>query len=248
MIKVLVIEDEAPARDLLKAFISRNSQLELIGEAQDGFQGVKAINELKPDLIFLDIQMPKLTGFEMLELIEHKPVIVFCTAYDEYALKAFEHNTADYLLKPFPYERFQQAIEKAIKKVNSGENHEEAYQTIAMQASNPGKYLDRIVIRSGGAIHVVTAQELDCIEAEDDYVMVYGAKGSYLKQQTLKYYEEKLDPSVFLRVHRSAIVKIDSVARIEPYSKDAFIAILKSGKKLPVSKAGYARLKNVFDI
>lgn len=248
MISVIIVEDEAPARDLLKAFISKHSNLNLIGEAGDGFQGVKAINELKPDLIFLDIQMPKLNGFEMLEIIEHKPVIIFCTAYDEFALKAFEHNTADYLLKPFPLERFNAAVEKAISKVQSGTTDPDTYQNIAIQASDPSKFLERIVIRSGGAIHVVPATELECIEAEDDYVMVYGTKGHYLKQQTLKYYEEHLDPGIFLRVHRSAIVKIDAVNRIEPYSKDAFIAILKSGKKIPVSKAGYARLKNVFDL
>jgi len=248
-IKTLIIEDEAPARRLLQEFLKEYPEVEVLEECTDGFEGAKKILELKPDLIFLDVQMPRINGFEMLELLrgEDMPLIIFTTAFDEFAIKSFEYNTCDYLLKPISQERFEKAVNKAIEKLKDKNNLRPDMNRIVDEALGGGKYLDRIVIRSGSNIHVIYCDDLLCLEASDDYVIVHTAEDQWVKKQTLKFYEEKLDPAEFMRVHRSFLIKASAISRIEPYSKDAYIAILHNGLKVSVSKAGYSRLKELLN-
>ena len=248
-IKTLIIEDEAPARRLLQEFLKEYQEIEVLEECTDGFEGARKIIELKPELIFLDIQMPRINGFEMLDLLrgEDIPLIIFTTAFDEFAIKSFEYNTCDYLLKPIKQERFQKAVTKALEQLNDRKTQQPDMSKMVDQALGGGKYLDRIVIRSGSNIQVVYCDDLLCIEASDDYVIIHTNADQWVKKQTMKFYEEKLDPTEFLRVHRSFIVKMSAINRIEPYSKDAWIAILHNGMKVSVSKAGYARLKELLN-
>jgi two-component system, LytTR family, response regulator len=248
-IRTLIIEDEAPARRLLQEFINHFPELELIGQCTDGFEGAKKIMETKPDLIFLDIQMPRINGFEMLELLrgEQLPLIIFTTAYDEFAIKSFEFNTCDYLLKPLGMDRFEKAVSKALKIIGEGQNKPTDMDNLISQGITKNKYLDRIVIRSGSSINVVYSENLLCIEASDDYLIIHTTGDQWVKKQTMKFYEEKLDPAEFVRVHRSFIVKLSAIERIEPYSKDAWVAILSNGLKISVSKSGYSHLKKNFN-
>jgi two-component system LytT family response regulator len=246
-IRTLIIEDEAPARRLLQEFISQFPELELVGQCTDGFDGAKKIMEVNPDLIFLDIQMPRINGFEMLELLkgEKLPLIIFTTAFDEFAIKSFEYNTCDYLLKPLGMERFEKAISKAMKIIGEGQNKSPDLDKLISQGITKNKYLDRIVIRSGNSINVVYSENLLCIEASDDYLIIHTKGDQWVKKQTMKFYEEKLDPLEFIRVHRSFIVKLSAIERIEPYSKDAWVAVLINGQKVSVSKSGYSHLKRI---
>jgi two-component system LytT family response regulator len=240
--KTIIIDDEQLARELIKNYLSEYSSIEVMHECSDGFQGLKAIQELKPDLVFLDVQMPKLTGFEMLELLENPPVIIFTTAYNEYAIKAFEMNAVDYLLKPFSRERFSKAIEKAKEKTGAKENNSAHVKEFVQKVASEER-TERIVVKTGTKIHVIPVDTLHYIEAQDDYVMLYTKEGKFLKQQTMKHYEATLDNKTFVRIHRSYIVNVHEVMRIEPYEKDSYQVVLKSGVKLPVSRSGYALLK-----
>lgn len=246
-IKVLIIEDEAPARQLLRYYLLDYPQLEVLDECADGFLGAKKIMELKPDLVFLDVQMPKINGFEMLELLHDQeiPLIIFTTAFDHFALKAFEYNTCDYLLKPISKERFDKAVGRAIAMHAEHKGQEGQVRALAEVALVQSGFLDRIIVRSGSHIHVVHMENLFCLEASDDYVILHTDGEQWTKKQTLRFYEEKLDPREFLRVHRSFIIKVSAITRLEPYSKDAYLAILKNGYKVSVSKAGYTRLKEL---
>jgi len=248
-IRTLIIEDEAPARRLLQEFISQYPQLEVVGQCTDGFEGAKKIMETRPDLVFLDIQMPRINGFEMLELLrgETLPLIIFTTAFDEFAIKSFEYNTCDYLLKPLSKDRFEKAITKALIIINEGQSKPADVDNLISQGITKSKYLDRIVIRSGSNIHVVYSDNLLCIEASDDYLIIHAKEDQWVKKQTMKFYEEKLDPAEFARVHRSYIVKLTAIERIEPYSKDAWVAVLRNGQKVPVSKSGYSHLKKILN-
>lgn len=248
-VTVVIIEDEIPGRQLLKEYIQQLPELELVGECADGLEGFKAIASKKPDLIFLDIQMPRISGLEMLELIdeENMPAVIFSTAYDEYAIRAFELNALDYLLKPISFERFRQAVDRAIDKMRANTAGNAPIQAVAARSLAEMNFPDRIVVRSGNGIQVIPDTDIHCIEANDDYVIICTENEEFIKKKTLAYYEDTLDPSVFARVHRSCIVNIQSIQRIEPYSKDAFVAILKDGRKIPVSKQGYARLRKAFD-
>lgn len=242
-LRTIIIEDETPAREILKFYLKEHDEVEIIAECSDGFAGLKSISELKPDLVFLDIQMPKLTGFEMLEVLEEKPAIIFTTAYDQYAIKAFELNAADYLLKPFPKERLEEALKKASVKIlteKAGSARPE--ELLLKKPVQPGP-LSRIVVRKGHSISIIPVEQVKYVEAQDDYVMIYFTTGKALKQQTMKFYEDYLPKSDFVRIHRSYIVKIEEIKRIEPYGKENHVAILQSGDKLPVSKAGYKHLK-----
>ncbi len=249
IIRTLIIEDESPARRLIENFLQEYPQVKLIGHCSDGFEGAKKIMELKPDLIFLDIQMPRINGFEMLELLkgEDLPMVIFTTAFDEFAIRSFEYNTCDYLLKPIGKERFQKAVQKAIEQFRIKEKDSTPLEEVSEQGMTAGKFLDRIVIRSGSNIHVVQCDDLICLEASDDYVIVHSTSDQWLKKQTLKFYEKKLNPEEFVRVHRSFVVKVSAINRIEPYSKDAYVALLHNGLKASVSKAGYARLKQILN-
>ena len=240
-LKTIIIDDEQPAIDLLKHYLEQFGQIEIIKECNDGFCGLKAINELKPDLIFLDIQMPKLTGFELLELLDEKPMIIFTTAYDEYAIKAFEINAIDYLLKPFSEERLAEALKRVESKlVNEPDanKYPELIQTVGEK-----EYIQRIVVKSGHKIVFIPVGDIIYIESEDDYVMIYTKEGRHLKQATMKYFETVLNPAEFMRIHRSFIVKADQIKQLEPFENGRFIAILHNDVKLSISKSGYRNLR-----
>jgi two-component system LytT family response regulator len=249
-IRTIIVEDEKPARELLKAYLGEFPGVELIGEYDNGFDGLKAINDAKPELILLDVQMPKLTGFEMLEVLEHQPEVIFTTAYDQYAIQAFEQNAVDYLLKPFSKDRFREAVMKLearlANRTQKG-NRENGIEKIKMHLAASEEKLHRVVIKKSGKIHVISTDDIHFLEAQDDYVMIYTDDGKYLKQQTMKYYENHLDPDQFVRVHRSFIANISFIERIEPYEKTNFILILKDGNKVPVSRSGMQILKDSLD-
>jgi len=241
--RVIIIEDEAPARELLRHMLRDNEKVTIVAECSDGFCGLKEIKEQKPDLIFLDIQMPKLTGFEMMEVLDERPEVIFTTAYDQYAIRAFELNAVDYLLKPFSKERLNDALAKAIDRIGKNEKQDKAIDNLIISRPEEEGPLTRIVIRKGSGIKIVPLTAVSYIAAEDDYVMIYYNEGKALKQQTMKYYEEKLPSSTFLRVHRSFIINLEKITRLEPYSKDNYVAVLNSGEKIPVSRAGYKVLR-----
>ncbi len=243
--KVIIIEDEAPARAIIKSFLKEHTDIKFCGEFSNGFDGIKGIKELNPDLIFLDVQMPKITGFEMLELIENPPEIIFTTAYDQFAIKAFEMNAVDYLLKPFAKDRFKQALDKAKAKISEQKQEPEKVKQVMAQIDEKPDTIFRIVAKKLGQIHVIPVENLLFIEAKDDYVMLHTSDGKFLKEKTMKYYEAHLDAQQFVRVHRSYIVRIDQVKRLEPYGKSSYIAILSNGQKANVSLNGYKKLKEV---
>jgi len=248
--KIIIVEDERPARDLLINYLEGFPDLEVIGEYDNGFDGLKAINDLKPDAIFLDVQMPKLTGFELLEVLEHHPEVIFTTAYDQFAIRAFERNAVDYLLKPFSRQRFKEAVDKLSMRFEAkeGESKEESgIEKIRQHFAESDEKLNRVVIKKGGKIHVISTRDIKFLEAQDDYVMIYTEHGKYLKQQTMKYFEQHLDKQQFVRVHRSYIANISCIERIEPYEKSNFILILKDGNKVPVSRSGMQALKENLD-
>ncbi len=242
MINVLIIDDEKPARDLIRNYLDGQPEIEIAGECEDGFTGVKMISEFRPDIIFLDIQMPRLTGFEMLDLLEKKPVTIFTTAYDQYAIKAFELNGCDYLLKPFGKERFQQALNKAIRRVKENENLSNE-QKIIHTLDKGNELLSRVAVRSGSKIQVIATNDIQFLEADGDYVMIHTRDGRFLKEKTMKYFESHLDPQKFIRIHRSFIVNVDEMLRIEQYDKDNHILVLRNSNKLKVSAAGYKLLR-----
>lgn len=240
--KTLIIDDEKLARSLLKSFLGEIPHIEIIGEAENGFEGLKKINELKPDLIFLDIQMPKLNGFEMLELVDkdQRPQVIFSTAYDEYAIKAFEQNAVDYLLKPFSEDRLLQAVSKVQKSEKKG---------VAKTLDIPHKEAqNRIVIKDGAEINIIPIDEVRFIEAQDDYVEIHTKNRKHLKQQTMKYYEKVLDSKVFVRIHRKFILKVTEIQKLEKYGKETYLAILHGGEQLNVSAGGYQKLKVVLGV
>lgn len=242
MLKAVIIDDELPARDLVKFYLKDNNDILVVGEADNGFDGAKLIHNEQPDLVFLDIQMPKINGFEMLELLDEPPSIIFCTAYDEYAIKAFELNAIDYLLKPFSKERINEAIDKVIKEqVRPDKSKLEALVESQEQ-------LDRIVVKTGHSIDIIDVGAIHFLEAQDDYVEIHAGDRKLLKQQTMKYYEHALDNRRFVRVHRRFIVNVESIAKLDKLGKETYLAQLKSGQQISVSAAGYARLKEVLNL
>ena len=242
-IKAVIIDDEAPAREIIRHYLKEYDFIEVIAECADGFAGLKAISFMKPDLVFLDIQMPRLTGIELVEVLTEKPEIIFITAYDQFALKAFELNAVDYLLKPFPKRRFTDAVNKSVEKIRSGKgNQVPAHQLLAIKPESPAS-VNRIVVRKGNAINLIPVEEIRYVEAQDDYVMIHYTGGKALKQETMKYYEENLPDSDFVRIHRSYIVRVQQIKKLEPYGKDSYVAVLASGDRLPVSRSGYKNLK-----
>lgn len=243
MYKVIIIDDEPLARQLISSLLQPyNQQIQVVATCGDGFEGFKAIQEHKPDLIFLDVQMPKVNGFEMLELLDNPPAVIFSTAFDEYALKAFESHAIDYLLKPVTKNRFDKAIEKWLKRI--AEKQHIAITPLLENNVYEG-YQHRIVVKDNGLIRIIPAQDIFYLEANDDYVKIVTGNGSYLKKATLSHIENSLDPQQFARVHRSYLVPVGQLARIEPYEKDGHVAILQCGAKVQVSKSGMARLKTL---
>jgi len=242
-IRIVIIDDEAPGRELVKHYLKEVENVEVIAECSDGFGGLKTISTMKPDLVFLDIQMPRLTGIEMVEVLTEKPEIIFTTAYDQYALRAFELNAVDYLMKPFEKRRFLEAVKKAIEKIRSGKGNAEPASQLLAKKPETDSPVNRIVVRKANSINIIPVDQVRYVEAQDDYVMIYHTTGKALKQQTMKYYEENLPKSDFVRIHRAYIVNVAEIKQIEPYGKDNHVAILNSGDKLPVSRAGYKQLR-----
>ncbi len=243
LIRTIIVDDEEPARLLLIEYLKQRDDIQLVAECANGFEAVKALTELKPDLAILDIQMPKLNGFEVLELIENKPVVIFATAYDQYAVKAFEMHAVDYLLKPFSKERLDEALDHALKRLKS--KNTLPVETIAADAGMKPALLERVLVKDGPKVHVIPADKIDYIEAEDDYVAIKADGKSHLKQQRMSELEKQLDPAKFIRVHRSSIINLERIARIELYAKDSRMAILKDGTKILISRAGYDKLKKM---
>lgn len=240
MYKAIIIDDEPLARQLIGAFLKAYKDIEVVAECGDGFEGFKTIQELNPDLIFLDVQMPKLNGFEMLELLDKKPSVIFTTAFDAYAMKAFEAHALDYLLKPISKERFDTAIQKWMRLTANKEMP--AFEGV--QANVYEGYQHRIVVKDNGRIRIIPAHDIHYIEANDDYIKIVTNDGSYLKKSTLSHIEQTLDPQQFIRVHRSYLVPVTQLVRIEPYEKESHIAILQCGAKVLVSKSGMTKLKS----
>lgn len=243
MIKTLIIDDEPLARNIIKLYLKGHTDLEILAECSNGFEGVKAINDLNPDLIFLDVQMPKISGFEMLELLDEHPQIIFSTAFDNFALKAFEANAADYLLKPYSKERFLEALEKAKQKIQN--NVPKTTPKLILDHQEAIEILDRIVVKFGNKIHIIGLETIRYIQAQDDYVDIYTHEGKYLKQMTMKYLETHLPADKFVRTHRSFIVNIEFIDKIEIHEKESYLLHLKEGQKISVSRSGYSKLKEV---
>ncbi len=246
MSKVIIIDDEPLARSIVKEYLQKHPELELMQECNDGFEGVKAIQQHQPDLIFLDIQMPKINGFEMLELIEQPPAVIFATAFDEYAIKAFEAHAIDYLLKPFNQDRFDKAISKWLEKKSPAA--EKSTQDLLETASQSPSQNNRIVVKNGSKIKIIPVHDVFYLEAADDYVKVHTPEGYFLKNKTMSHFEQSLDGAQFVCSHRSYIVNVQQITRIDPYEKDNHVAILRSGAKVPVSRSGYVKLRAVLGL
>jgi two-component system LytT family response regulator len=266
-IRVVLVDDETPARSLLREYLGAHPDVSVVGECANGFEAVKRIPELAPHVVFLDVQMPKLDGFEVLELLEpdsatgRAPAVIFCTAYDEYALRAFEVHAVDYLLKPFGRERLAEALDRARERLAlavrppaaSGPDDPSratpatasSPAALARTARGPGRFAERIVVRDGAQVHVLHADGVDFVEAQDDYVSIHAGGRAHLKHQALSELAESLDPARFVRVHRSYVVNVERIARIELLAKDQRVAVLRDGRQVPVSRSGQERLKEV---
>jgi two-component system LytT family response regulator len=242
-VSAIIVDDEELARSLIREYLAAYPEITIVAECANGFEAVKAVTELKPDLMFLDIQMPKLSGFEVIELLEEPPAVVFVTAYDQYALKAFEVHAVDYLLKPYGKERFQEALTRAVQRIRA--NEPATIKAAAEEARPAGQPAERILIKEGSKVLVIPAEKIDYIEAQDDYISVRAEGKSHLKMQRLSLLETQLDGRRFVRVHRSFILNIERLAKIELYAKDSRTAILKDGTQIPVSRTGYDKLKEL---
>jgi len=240
-IRALIVDDEDLARQVIREMLAPHPEVEVIGECANGFEAVRMAAELKPELMFLDIQMPKLDGFEVLELIGTDLAIVFVTAYDEHALRAFEVHAVDYLMKPFRAERFEDALDRAKQRIGGAAPF--CPEELTASSRSAGRFAERIVVKDGTRVHIIPVPKLDYAEAQDDYVALASEGKKYLKQQTISSLEAALDPKDFVRIHRSYLVKLERVTRLEPYGKDTHVVILNDGARLPVSRSGYARLK-----
>ena len=246
MIKAIIIDDEPLARSIIREYLAGYSQIEVVEECGDGFEGFKAIQKHQPHLVFLDIQMPKITGLEMLELVEQPLNVIFTTAFDDYALKAFENNAVDYLLKPFSLERFDKAIRKFLNTGNTEGTTQNPPTEKMLSEMPPNK--NRLVVKKGSNIKILPIAEVHYLEAYDDYVKIHTPTEVFLKKKTLSHFESTLEEKDFVRIHRSFLVNISQVTRVEPMEKDTHIVVLKSGVKLPVSKTGYGKLKLVLGL
>jgi two-component system LytT family response regulator len=284
-IRAIIIDDEPLARMIVQEYLQSYPNITVLQECNDGFEGIKAIQQHHPDLIFLDIQMPKINGFEMLELVDNPPDVIFTTAFDEYAIRAFEAHAVDYLLKPFSKDRFDKAVRKWLARYadhqaalaagqdpssgsdapgseaasstadvfasgasTSGASHAAAQQALLETASSSPSQQQRIVVKTAGKIKIIPLEDIHYLEASDDYVKIHTHNGAFLKNRTMSYFEQVLDPNRFVRTHRSYIINVQQVTRIDPYEKDSHLCILSSGAQVPVSKAGYMKLKSVLGL
>ncbi|HEX6462816.1 MAG TPA: LytTR family DNA-binding domain-containing protein [Vicinamibacterales bacterium] len=241
----MIVDDEPLARSVVREYAAADPSVEVVADCANGFEAVKAVSELKPDLVLLDVQMPKLDGFEVLELLGRDQAVVFITAYDQYALRAFEVHAVDYLLKPFSPERFQEAMTRARERLRAKTAGPLNVNEIIRDAKPKSGPAERVLIRDAANVHVLPVDKIDYVEAQDDYVAFKSEGKQYLKDQTLSAVEATLDPARFVRIHRSFILNIDRIAKVELYAKDSRIAILRDGTRLPVSRAGYARLSQL---
>ena len=243
LLRVAIVDDEPLARAVVREYLSNHPGVEVVAECGNGFEAVKAVSELSPDLLFLDVQMPKLSGFEVLELLGREVAVIFTTAYDQYALRAFEVHAVDYLLKPFSEDRLAEALSRARERLQARArgNGDSDVEGLA-DAVRPKGPLERVLIRDGAQVHVLPVERIDYVEAQDDYVCFAADGRQYLKDQTLATLETQLDPARFVRIHRSYLLNIERIGRVELYAKDSRVAILRDGRRLPVSRAGYARL------
>jgi two-component system LytT family response regulator len=239
--RVVVVDDEEPARRLLAEYLRAHPAWRIVGQAKNGLEALQLAKEHRPHLLLLDVQMPKLDGFEVLGLLAPEIAVIFTTAFDEYAVRAFEVHAVDYLLKPFSAERLAQALTRAEKRL--GELRSLAAPELQRAARSPGRYLERLVIRDGAEILLISVPAIDFVRGQDDYVEVFHQARSSLTQQTLQSLEASLDPQQFVRVHRSYLLNVSRVARIEPWGHGSKMAILHDGRHVPVSRAGEARLR-----
>ena len=235
--RVIIVDDEQLARMVMREYLGAHADIEIVGECANGFEAVKAIAELQPDLVFLDIQMPKLNGFEVVELAGRGTRYIFVTAYEQYAIKAFEVHAVDYLLKPFSQERLDVALAHARASAAP------ALDAVLHDAAKRNGPLERVLIRDGAKVHVIAAADIDVIEAQDDYVEISAGGKAWLKNQRLAELEGQLDGGKFVRIHRSYIVNIERMARIEPAGKDSHAAVLQDGRRVPISRSGYQKLR-----
>jgi two-component system LytT family response regulator len=247
MIKTLIIDDEPLARSIVKEYLNNYAEISVLQECNDGFEGVKAIQQHQPDLIFLDIQMPKINGFEMLELIDHHPGVIFTTAFDEYAIKAFDSHAIDYLLKPFSKERFDQALQKWKEQHSKVESKNKTEALLETTSKQPEEH-QRVVVKTGSKIRIIPVHDIHYLEADDDYVRIHTDEGSFLKKKTMQHFEDVLRGSQFVRVHRSYIIQIAQITRIDTTDKDNHVAVLKNNTRIPLSKTGYPKLKTVLGL
>jgi two-component system LytT family response regulator len=241
--KAIIIDDEHLAREIIKRYLSSNNDIEIVAECSNGFDAVKEISEKKPDLVFLDIQMPKLNGFEMLELLDEQPAVIFTTAFDNYAIKAFEVNAVDYLLKPFSEERFNEALTRVMERIQQKDYNDGKIEKL-IEAQQP-ELLERVVVKDGPKITIIPVETLKWLEAQDDYVRIHSEGGRFMKKKTMKFFEDHLDTNMFIRIHRSSIININFIKQMEIYEKDSYRVILKDDTKLAVSKTGLQKLKEI---
>lgn len=245
MIRIILIDDEPLARSIVEEYLQSYPQIEIVAQCNNGFEGLKAIMQHKPDLIFLDIQMPKINGFEMLELCEYMPAIIFTSAFDEYAVKAFDNNAIDYLLKPFAKERFEKALQKYLDNMSA--LPQETKLDMLLNINKQPEEKERVVVKNGNNIRIIHVNEIIYIEAYDDYVKIITLDGTFLKKKTMQYYENTLSTELFLRVHRSFLLQLNQITKVELFEKNSHIALLKNGSKIPLSRSGYAKLKAVLE-
>ena len=243
-IRAVIVDDEELARQVLREFLATHPEIEVIAECANGFEAVKVVTEQKPSLVYLDIQMPKLDGFEVLELMGAGPAVIFVTAHDTYAIRAFEAHAVDYLLKPFNAARFEAALERASQRLVG---KIPAAADLAASARPPAQYVERLALKDGTRVFIIPVAKLDYAEAQDDYVELNAEGKKYLKQQTISSLGSGLDPARFVRIHRSYIANLERITKVEPYAKDSHVAVMTSGKQLPVSRSGYARLRALLD-
>lgn len=244
MFNCIIIDDETPARSILKKYLEQVGGFNILAECTNGFEGFKSIKDLKPDLIFLDIQMPKLDGFELLELLDDPPEVVFVTAFDQFAIKAFDKNAIDYLLKPYSFERFSDAVSKIKKRLDEKQqNQTESIPNLIKEVNDNREVLDRVVVKNGTKIEIFPVKDIRYIKAEDDYVMIYTTKGRFLKKATMKYFEDHLPIDQFVRIHRSYIINTLFIQRMERYGKETLIVRLQDNVEIKTSKSGTKRLK-----
>jgi two-component system LytT family response regulator len=247
MIRAVIVDDEELARGLVREFLSEEDDIEIVGDCTNGFEAVKAISELRPDLVFLDVQMPKLDGFEVLELAGAPVEVIFVTAYDQFAMKAFDAAAVDYLLKPFSIGRFRVALDRARNRLRESRRTPVDPAALKNASRKPDEFVQRIVVKDGSKVHVIPVDKLDYAEVQDDYVGLRSAGRTYLKQQSMASLEASLDPGRFLRIHRAYLVNIEKIAKIDQDMAGARVAVLADGSQVPVSRSGYARFRELFE-